>query len=85
MQGAFAGQGLVMSGARKEMMRLLADFSTIGLTLASSIFVGFGIGWWLDKKVFDDRTSPWFMLVFLLFGIAAGFRNLLQLTKRKDL
>lgn len=66
-------------------MKLLADFSTIGLTLASSIFIGFGIGYLLDFKVFDGRTTPWFMLIFLGFGIFAGFRSLYQLTKRKDL
>ncbi|MCF6290830.1 MAG: AtpZ/AtpI family protein [Desulfobacterales bacterium] len=74
-----------MSSTRKELMKMLGDFSTIGLTLASAIFVGFGIGYWLDKKVFNNRTTPWFMLIFLGLGIAAGFRNLYQLTKRKDL
>lgn len=73
------------SGNRKEMMRLLADFSTIGLNLASSIFVGFGIGYLLDHKLFKGRTAPWFMLLFLGLGIFAGFRNLYALSKRKDL
>lgn len=74
-----------MSSNRKQMMRMLADFSTIGLTISSSIFVGFGIGWFLDKKVFGDRTSPWFMAIFLVLGIVAGFRSLYQLARRKDL
>lgn len=74
-----------MSSTRKEVMKLLADFSTIGLTLAASIFVGLGIGYYLDNKVFDGKTSPWLTLIFLGFGIAAGFRNLYALTKRKDL
>lgn len=74
-----------MSSNRKDFMRLLGDFSTIGLTMASSIFVGFGIGYWLDKKVFGDRTTPWFMIIFLGLGIVAGFRSLFQLAKRKDL
>jgi len=75
----------LMSSTRKEVMKLLADFSTIGLTLAASIFVGLGIGYYLDNKVFDGKTSPWLTLIFLGFGIAAGFRNLYALTKRKDL
>jgi len=74
-----------MAGSRREMMKLLGDFSTIGLTLAASIFIGVGIGYLLDHKVFRGRTSPWLTLIFLGFGIAAGFRNLYILTKRKDL
>ncbi|MDH3391622.1 MAG: AtpZ/AtpI family protein, partial [Desulfobulbaceae bacterium] len=31
------------------------------------------------------RTAPWFTFIFLGFGIAAGFKNLYMLTKRKDL
>ena len=74
-----------MSSDRREMMRLLGEFSTIGLTLASAIFIGIGIGYLLDNKVFNGRTSPWFTLVFLGLGIAAGFKNLYALSKRKDL
>jgi ATP synthase protein I len=74
-----------MTDSRKEVMKLLGDFSTIGLTLAASIFVGVGIGYLLDHKVFKGKTAPWLTLIFLGFGIAAGFRNLYILTKRKDL
>lgn len=74
-----------MSSNRKDFMKLLGDFSTIGLTMATSVFVGFGFGYWLDKKVFGGRTAPWFMMIFLVLGIAAGFRSLYQLAMRKDL
>jgi len=74
-----------MSDSRKEIMKLLGDFSTIGLTLAASIFVGVGIGYLLDHKVFNGKTAPWLTLIFLGFGIAAGFKNLYMLTKRRDL
>jgi F0F1-type ATP synthase assembly protein I len=74
-----------MSENRKEIMKLLGDFSTIGLTLAASIFVGVGIGYLLDHKVFKGKTAPWLTLIFLGFGIIAGFKNLYMLTKRKDL
>jgi F0F1-type ATP synthase assembly protein I len=74
-----------MAGFRKEFMRLLADFSTIGITMASSVFIGFGIGYLLDQKVFGGRTTPWFMFVFLGLGIAAAFINLFRLARRKDL
>lgn len=74
-----------MSNNRKEMMRLLGDFSTIGMSVAFSIFIGVGIGYWLDNKVFNGRTSPWLTLIFLGFGVAAAFKNLYMMSRRKDL
>jgi F0F1-type ATP synthase assembly protein I len=74
-----------VSNSRKEIMKLLGDFSTIGIALAASIFIGVGIGYFLDHKVFKGKTAPWLTLIFLGFGIAAGFKNLYVLTKRKDL
>ncbi len=73
------------SGNKKANMRLLADFSTIGLSFASSVFIGFGMGYWIDVKLFSGQTKPWFMLIFLCFGVAAGFLNLFRMAKRKDL
>jgi ATP synthase protein I len=81
----FHFSGEKMSDSRKEIMKLLGDFSTIGLTLAASIFVGVGIGYLLDHKLFKGKTAPWLTLIFLGFGIVAGFKNLYMLTKRKDL
>jgi len=74
-----------LSGERKEIMKLLADFSTIGMTVAFSIFIGVGMGYFLDHKVFGGRTAPWFTLIFLGFGVAAAFKNLFQMARRKDL
>jgi F0F1-type ATP synthase assembly protein I len=70
---------------RREIIKLLADFSTIGMTVAFSIFIGVGIGYLLDHKVFGGRTSPWFTLVFLGFGVVAAFLNLYRMARRKDL
>ena len=74
-----------MSESRKEMMKLLADFSTIGMSFAFSIFIGLGIGYYLDNKVFDGKTGPWLTLIFLGFGVAAAFLNLYRMAIRKDL
>jgi len=64
---------------------LLADFSTIGMTVAFSIFIGLGIGYYLDHKLFGGRTYPWLTLIFLGFGVAAAFVNLFRMARRKDL
>ncbi len=50
----------------------LAYYSSIGLSVALSIFIGLAIGVYLDRKVFN--TTPWFTMICLGLGIAAGFR-----------
>ena len=54
-------------------MRELAYYSSIGFSVALSIFIGLFSGVWLDGK-FD--TSPWLTLTGLALGIAAGYRNI---------
>ncbi len=73
------------SKQRKEVFNMLTDFSTIGMTVAFSIFIGVGFGYYLDNKVFDGKTTPWFTFIFLGIGIAAAFKNIYQISKRKEL
>lgn len=54
-------------------LKELAYFSSIGLSVAASIFIGLAAGVWLDRKF---ETSPWLTLIFLGLGIAAGYRNI---------
>jgi ATP synthase protein I len=54
-------------------IRELAYYSSLGLQVALSIFIGFGIGRYLDNR-FD--TDPWMTVVFFLLGVAAAVRNL---------
>ena len=68
--------------SRKEMMKLMAEFGTIGMTVAFSIFIGIWIGYFLDHKVFGGRTTPGFTLFFLLLGIIAAFKNLWSFMRR---
>jgi ATP synthase protein I len=53
-------------------IRELAYFSSLGLQIALSIFIGFGVGRYLDKR-FD--TDPWLTVVFFFLGVAAAVRN----------
>ena len=47
----------------------------MGLHLVSGIIVGIAMGYYLDK-FFD--TKPWLTLIFLVFGIIAGYRNMFR-------
>ncbi len=55
--------------------RRIAELSSLGLMLPSSIAVGLFFGYMLDKLL---NTHPWMLLVFLLLGIASGFLNLIR-------
>lgn len=64
-----------MKEDKGKTVRELGYFASLGMSVALSIFIGFGIGWWLDKK-FD--TEPVLLFVGLFFGIAAGFSNIIR-------
>jgi ATP synthase protein I len=49
--------------------------------LVAAVAVGGGIGWGLDRLL---GTSPILMIVMLLFGIAAGFVNVVRTARRMD-
>ena len=68
-----------MKRETRRTFKELAYYSSLGLSVSFSIFIGLAIGVVLDRK-FD--TSPWLTLVFLAFGIAAGFRNIALVIKR---
>jgi F0F1-type ATP synthase assembly protein I len=71
-----------MAEKKEGILTELAHYGQVGTTFATSIFVGFGIGWWLDNKFFAGKTSPWFSFIFLGFGIAAGFKHLWDLGRK---
>lgn len=62
-----------MKRETRRYIRELAYYSSLGLQVALSIFIGLAIGVYLDRR-FD--FYPWLTLVFLGLGIAAGFRNI---------
>jgi len=72
-----AGKFIPKFNARK-----IAELTSIGLMLPSSIAVGLFFGYWLDK-VFN--THPWMLIIFTLLGVASGLLNLIRaISKYKD-
>lgn len=49
--------------------------SAMGLHIVAGTVVGLGIGYALDSWL---ETSPWFLLIFLLIGTAAGYKNMIE-------
>ncbi len=64
---------------KKSVLTPLADVGTMGMHLVVSTFIGLGMGWYLDKWL---GTKPWLLLIFLILGIVAGFRNMFQEVRR---
>lgn len=53
----------------------------IATELVSGVIVGAASGWFLDNLL---NTSPLLLVIFLLFGGAAGFLNVYRLVKEKE-
>jgi ATP synthase protein I len=66
---------------KKEVIKQIAYYSTLGLEMGLAVAVGVGIGYYLDKWL---GTTPWLLILFLFFGIVAGFRSLYRALKRLE-
>lgn len=60
-------------------MRMLGAMSTVGFSFVFSMLIGFGLGYYLDTWL---GTSPWLLLLFTLFGLAAGITNVYRTANR---
>ena len=64
---------------QKINFKRLAELSSLGLMLPSSIAVGLFIGYQLDKIL---GTRPWLLILFFLLGTASGFLSLFRGLKK---
>jgi F0F1-type ATP synthase assembly protein I len=63
---------------KKPIMAMVSEYTALAFLLPTSTFVGYVIGYLLDKAF----ATHFLYLVFLLIGIAAGFVQLIrQLTR----
>lgn len=65
----------------RRLLRIIGVLSTVGITLVFATVIGYYMGVWLDRSF---GTSPWLTIIFLIFGIAAGFKNLFAAAKRVE-
>ena len=66
-------------GERGPSYMELTVLGSVGTQLVVSVFIGFGMGYWLDKQF---GTQPVLMVVFMLLGVAAGFLNVYRAVAR---
>lgn len=67
------------SPPRRPNLRKLAELSSLGLILPSSIAVGLFVGYFLDKWL---DTDPVLLLVFTVLGIVSGLLSLARALRR---
>lgn len=69
-----------MGSEKKELFRNLALVSSMGISVVMAIGIGVWFGLSLDRWF---GTKPWFFYIFLLIGIAAGFKNIYVIAGRE--
>lgn len=57
------------------------SMSSVGLEMGLCVIIGMFFGRWLDGKVGSD---PAFMIVFLIFGFAAGMKGVMRAVRAAD-
>jgi ATP synthase protein I len=65
---------------RRPDLRRLAELSSIGLILPSSIAVGLFLGYVLDRWL---DTAPWLLLIFTVLGIVSGLLSLFRALRKE--
>ena len=67
-------------GETQEILKHLTLITELGLTMVSTILVGFALGYFIDKHA---GQFPVWTIVFLLLGIIAGFWSVYKLIMSK--
>lgn len=70
-----------MDADAKQMLGHASRYSYLGIFFGVAICIGYFGGRWIDEKLV---TPPWFSLVGLVVGVAAGFRELVRVARRSQ-
>ena len=64
---------------RKETVKSLIGYSSLGLEMGLSVAIGIGMGYFLDAFF---KTYPYLTIIFMFFGIAAAFKTIYTLLRK---
>jgi ATP synthase protein I len=65
---------------KKDVFSYLT-YGTLGLEMGISLAIGLAIGYYIDRFF---GTRPIFLIIFMIFGIAAGMKRVYALWKRAE-
>lgn len=67
-----------MPPSKKTLAARAAEYSSLALVLPASTFIGYGFGYWLDKRF----GTTWLSILFLILGAIGGFVALIRQIQR---
>lgn len=67
------------AGGRMEVVRSLGEVASVGLAFVLALVIGTAAGWWLDQRF---GWKPYGFFGGFILGLAAGVRNVYQVTRR---
>jgi len=70
-----------MKKVEKNNKSRMFAYSSLGLVFPVSIAVGLFIGYFLDSFF---NTAPILLIIFTLYGVAAGFYNFFKVIKKNE-
>lgn len=62
--------------------RQLLNASATGMSFVTAIVIGTFMGYFLDKYF---GTKPYLTLIFMILGVAAGFKNMIYFLKKSGI
>ncbi len=70
-----------MSEDKREIIKSLISYSSLGLEMGLCVAIGIAIGYFLDRYFL---TSPYLTIIFMIFGVIAAMKTIYQLMKKLE-
>jgi ATP synthase protein I len=70
---------MALSDNKREVVRSLLSYSSLGIEMGLSVAIGIGIGYFLDKFF---KTAPYLTIIFMILGIVAAMKTIYTLLKK---
>jgi ATP synthase protein I len=70
-----------VSDSKKDVVRSLISYSSLGLEMGLSVAIGLGLGYFLDSYF---KIYPYLTIIFMFFGIGASMKALYRAWKAAE-
>lgn len=70
-----------ISEDKREVIKSLISYSSLGLEMGLCVAIGIAIGYFLDRYFL---TSPYLTIIFMIFGVIAAMKTIYQLMKKLE-
>ncbi len=68
-----------LSENKRDVIKSLLNYSSLGLEMGLCVAIGIGIGYFLDSYF---KTYPYLTIIFMIFGIVAAMKTIFTLIKK---